>query len=93
MVATGDVYVATGSGSGKFAGTIISKGTITFADNAEVSADEVLISQMISQDIRRTIPEFATIFQGYQASADAAMGTATINKYLTYENWTKTYDE
>lgn len=92
VVATGNVYVKTGSGDSKFSGTIISKGVITFANNAEVASDEVLISQMISQDIRKTIPSFATIFNGYETSAEAAMGTATINKYLTYENWTKTYE-
>ncbi|MBR6478065.1 MAG: hypothetical protein IKS85_06425 [Lachnospiraceae bacterium] len=92
VVATGNVSVQTGSGEDKFCGTIISKGIISFAANAEVASDEVLISQMISQDIRKTIPSFATIFNGYEASAEAAMGTATINKYLTYENWTKTYE-
>ena len=87
VIATGDVYVRTGTTP--FKGTIISGGTISFAANASVDSDEVFVSQLISQDIRKAIPEFATIFQGYEASAEAAMGTSTISKYLTYENWTK----
>ncbi len=88
VVATGNVHVNPGS----FAGTIISGGKITFATNAGIKSDEILVSQMISQDVRKTIPKFATVFNGYEAAADAVMGTATINKYLTYENWTKTID-
>ena len=88
IISTGNVYVNTSN----FAGTIISKGVISFASNASVDSDEILVSQMISEDIKKTFPTFATIFNGYQASANAAMGTATINKYLTYENWTKTFE-
>ncbi|MBR6152244.1 MAG: hypothetical protein IKQ25_13265 [Lachnospiraceae bacterium] len=88
VIATGNVRV----NSASFSGTIIAKGIISFATNAGVSSDEILVSQIISQDVRKTIPKFATIFKGYEAAADSVMSTATINKYLAYENWTKTID-
>ena len=94
IVATGNVTIKAGTDTQKFSGTIISGGTITFGNSvAEFEADEVVVSQMISDDVKETIPMFATIFKGYGDAAENAMSTNTINKYLTYDNWTKTYEE
>lgn len=87
VVASGNVRV-----SGNFAGTIISGGVISFSNGASVNSDEVLISQMINDDIMLRTPAFATIFAGYADIAESEMGTTSINKYLSYENWTKTIE-
>ncbi|MBE5863347.1 MAG: hypothetical protein E7295_10915 [Lachnospiraceae bacterium] len=90
IIATGNVKVSAGTSPNQFAGTIISKNTINFSDGATVEADEVLVSQLLSKDVLDPDPKFAMIFEGYESVVEAAMGEASIDKYLTFEGWTKT---
>jgi hypothetical protein len=93
IIATGDVVISS-SATKPFAGTIICGGQIRFdsATSAYVTSDEVLISQMISQDIMLREPVFATIFKAFKNSSGSSVNSDRIADYLTYENWTKTME-
>lgn len=84
IIATGDVLV-----QGNFNGMIISGGTVSFAANASVTADELLVSQLFKEDIALTTPLFAAYFKDYNTLSDSVIGIVQIDEYLTYENWTK----
>lgn len=94
IVATGDVAVFTGTAvSGQqFSGLVMSGGTITFAANAAVEANEVLVSKMFADDLASTKSDFAFLFRGYNTISDSVIGEVAIDKYLTYDNWTKTVE-
>lgn len=89
VIASGDVKV-----SKNFKGTIISGGTIDLdGASAVIESDEVLISKMISQDaMLRSNALFAKLFKGYSESAEEIMSGSSIEKYMTFDNWTKTIE-
>lgn len=94
IIATGDVKV-TATSAAPFSGLIICGGTISFTestDGAKIRSDEVLISQMISKDIMLREPVFATVFQAYKNTSGSSMKSDRVNDYLTFENWTKTFE-
>ena len=94
IIATGDVKIKATSGK-PFSGLVISGGEISFtesSDGAKIFADEVLISQMISKDIMLREPVFATIFQAYKNTSGSSVKSERVNDYLTFENWTKTFE-
>lgn len=89
ILATGDVRV-----DNTFNGMIIAGGTISFAANASVSSDEILISQMFSQDMAGLFdsgnPFFAFYFKDYDTFSESVIGMIEIERFTTYEDWTKT---
>ena len=94
IIATGDVKIKATEGS-PFAGLIICGGEIRFTESGEkakIKADEVLISQMISQDIMLRDPVFANIFKAYKNTKGSSVKSDRVNDYLTFENWTKTVE-
>lgn len=84
VIATGDVEVA-----GTFRGMILSGGTISFASNASVTADEILVSQLFKKQVT---PEFQKYFRDYGTFSESVIGTVKIEDYLTYDNWKKNED-
>lgn len=93
VIATGDVSVKSGTGEAGFAGLILAGGEIKFEiPNSSVKADEILIAQMFSQDAMKTNPEFSYLFKGYGDETDGSMGEVRIDKYLSYDRWTKTIE-
>lgn len=84
IIATGDVMVP-----GTFSGMILSGGTISFAANASVKADERKVSKLFMEDLEKESPEFAAYFQCYDATVSREIGGIRIEDYLTYENWQK----
>lgn len=86
VIVTGDVYV-----SGKFSGMILAGGNITFADGAEITSNELLVSQMFAEDLESELgSEFAQYFYGFNNTVEEVIGTVQIDKYLHYGNWTRT---
>lgn len=93
VIATGDVSVKSGTGVNGFAGLILAGGEIKFEiNNSCVKADEVLIAQMFAQDAMKTNPEFSYLFKVYGDESDGSMGEVRIDKYLSYDRWTKTIE-
>ncbi len=86
VIATGDVYV-----EGSFRGMIISGDTITFAANASVTGDELLVAELFSKDMESE--EDDQVFAKYFADADtldeSVIGIVQSDNYSAYENWTK----
>lgn len=95
IIATGDVYIESAAdGSGReFTGCIISGGEISFASNSTVNANELLVSQLFANDLRKSDRDFTQFFKGYEAVGDSDLGIVRIDEYLSYDNWTKTVDE
>lgn len=84
VIATGDVMV-----QGNFCGMIIAGGNISFAANASVTADELMVSQLFKEDKASGTPIFSKYFTDYNAYAESVIGIVKIDEYLTYDNWTK----
>lgn len=87
IIANCDVIVKT-----NFSGLIISKGTIELDGNVQISANEVLVSKLFSDDLIRPMRWFTPAFKGYEVLTDENIGTVNVNKYLTYDNWSKTLE-
>lgn len=89
VIAKGDVEV-----SRNFRGTVISGGKITVDGSGSViEADEVLISKMISHDATlKHDAVFSKLFKGYAEVAEEIMSGTSIDKYMTFDNWTKTIE-
>ncbi len=90
VIAAGDVRV-----SSSFRGTIIAGGTIHVSTSGEskIQADEVLISKMISRDaMLKNDAVFSMLFKGYSETAEEIMTGTSIEKYMTFDNWTKTME-
>ena len=89
IIASGDVHV-----NNKFNGMIIAGGKITFATNASVTSDEMLVSQMFAKDLAGVynsgIPLFAIYFKDYDTFSESVIGMIEIERFTTYEGWTKT---
>lgn len=90
IIATGDVCV-----QGTFNGMIIAGGTITFNTNASVTSDEMLVSQMFAKDMAglytsNGTPLFAAYFRDYNTFSESVIGMIEIERFTTYEGWTKT---
>ncbi len=94
VIATGDVRLetATEGVAGTFSGVVISGGEISFTNNSSINSNELLVSQLFSNDLRSADRQFSQFFKGYEVVSDAEMGIIKIDKYLTYDNWTKTID-
>lgn len=94
VVATGDVEVFTGleDANREFEGLIIAGGEIRFATNASVKSNEALVSQLFAEDVRGENSDFAFLFKGYDLSGESSMGEVAIDKYMTYDNWSKTVE-
>lgn len=86
IVATGDVYVPA-----TFTGLIISGGTISFADNAVVGSDDMLVSKLFSEDMAAAAQRFSHLFRncGSGSGPSYISGNVDFSTYLTYENWKK----
>ncbi len=86
VIATGDVTV-----SNHFRGMILSGGSIQVATaNIQITGDELLVSQLFSEDAVSASPKFSSLFAAYGVSEDNVIGLVHIDQYLTYENWTRT---
>lgn len=94
IIATGDVLVSTAAkGSGKeFTGCIISGNEIKFGAGASINSNELLVSQLFSNDLKKSDRKFTQFFKGYETVTDSDMGIVRIDRYLSYDNWTKTVD-
>ncbi len=84
IVATGDVMVPR-----TFEGMILSGGTISFAANASVKANERKVSKLFSEDLQKELPEFAVYFNDYDTFSNHRIGGIRTGDYLTFENWQK----
>lgn len=87
IIANCDVVVAT-----DFSGLIISKGQIRLVGTASISANEVLVSRLFADDLIRESRLFTPAFKGYEILNDENIGTVNVNKYLTYDKWSKTME-
>ncbi len=89
VIAAGDVQI-----SHSFRGTIISGGTIMVDGSTSlITADEVLISKIISMDANlKHDAVFSKIFNGYSEIAEEIMSGTSVEKYMTFDNWTKTIE-
>lgn len=88
VIATGDVTVER-----NFKGMIIAGGTIKLAfSNIEIKADELLVSEMFAEDANSKDhdPRFSYLFSTYGNVEENVIGLVQIDKYLTYQNWTRT---
>lgn len=86
VIATGNVRV-----NNNFKGMIIAGGDIElFSNNVTVESDEMLVSEMFKEDAERSVPIFSHLFPGYGHSIENTIGLVNIDKYQTYENWTRT---
>lgn len=86
VIVTGNVQV-----QGSFTGVIISGGTIAFnINNASVTADEILVRRMFEEDLASDNSLFTQYFYDYDQPAERILGSAQVNKYMTYENWSRT---
>ena len=100
VIATGDVRLDTAASEedpdiilpNEFTGVVISGGTISFSGNSSINSNELLVSQLFTNDLRKSSREFTQLFKGYEVVSDAEMGIVKIDRYLTYDNWTKTID-
>lgn len=82
VVATGDVYI-----SGSFRGLVLSGGTINFASNATVNADEKLVSGLFRDDLKDTL--FINVINEETYLNLNMLGGVKITDYISYENWKK----
>lgn len=86
VIATGDVTVKR-----SFKGMIIAGGTIKLAfSGIEINADELLVSKMFAEDASSEDPKFSYLFSTYGNVEENVIGLVQIDKYLTYQNWTRT---
>lgn len=86
VIVTGNVSVER-----NFTGMIIAGGTIDLAfDNITVKADEMLVSEMFAEDAESGDPKFSYLFGTYGNVNNNVIGLVQIDKYLTYQNWTRT---
>ena len=84
VIATGDVEV-----EGSFRGMIISGGTISFAANASVTSDEILVAELFQTEM--TV-DFQKYFKDYDTFSESVIGMVKVEDYLTYDNWKKNGD-
>ena len=89
IIATGDVHI-----NNKFSGMIIAGGTVTFSTGASVSADEMMVSQMFSKDMAGLYgggsPVFSFYFREYNTFSESVIGMIEIERFTSYDGWTKT---
>ena len=82
IIATGDVTV-----SGSFTGLILSGGKISFAAGANVTADEVLVSEQFQDALKNDV--FKDVINEDTYSDLSSLGGVDITDYISYENWKK----
>lgn len=82
IIATGDVTV-----SGSFTGLILSGGKINFAAGANVTADEVLVSEQFQDALKNDV--FKDVINEDTYSDLSSLGGVDITDYISYENWKK----
>lgn len=82
IIATGDVKV-----DGSFKGLILSGGKIDFAANANVTSDEVLVSNLLQDVLNSDI--FAGVINEDTYLDSGSLGGVEIVDYISYENWKK----
>ena len=89
VIAAGDVQV-----THDFRGTIISGGTIQVDGSTSlITADEVLISKIISMDANlKHDAVFSKVFKGYGEVVNQVMSGTSVDQYMTFDNWTKTVE-
>ena len=92
VIATGDVYMNCGTGSSGFSGLVLCGGTVSFASNAHVTADEALVAQLLAEDAKASAPKFAYLFNGYRMDQESSMGEVSVEKYMSYDNWSKSIE-
>lgn len=86
VIVTGDVTV-----QHNFSGMIIAGGTIYLAKtDLHVESNELLVAEMFAEDVKKENPEFSYLFTTYGTVADNVIGLVQIDKYMTYQNWTRT---
>lgn len=86
VIATGNVQL-----NNNFKGLIIAGGTINlFSNNIVVDSDERLVADLFQEDAAKTVPVFSHLFNGFGSTVNNAIVYVNIDKYQTYENWTRT---
>lgn len=86
VIATGNVKVYH-----DFTGMIIAGGTIEVVSSPmNIKADELLVADLFKEDAARDIPLFSHLFFDYGTVDENVLGLINIDKYQTYENWTRT---
>lgn len=86
VIATGNVNV-----QNDFTGMIIAGGTIQLlANGVEVNADEMLVAELFKEDAEKETPVFSHLFTNYGNSEENVLGLVNIDRYQSYENWTRT---
>ena len=85
VVATGDVVV-----EGNFDGLIISGGRVSFNDNASLKSNKLLVTDLFTEDQKRTTPLFSQFFRDCPTSAAANISTGfDFDSYISYDGWKK----
>lgn len=85
VVATGDVVV-----EGNFDGLIISGGRVSFNDNASLKSNKLLVTDLFTEDQKRTTPLFSQFFWDCPTSAAANISTGfDFDSYISYDGWKK----
>lgn len=82
VIATGDVYI-----SGSFKGLVLSGGTISFASNATVMADEKLVSDLFQADMKNVV--FTDVINADTYLNTNSLGGLEVKDYISYDNWKK----
>lgn len=86
VIATGNVKVYH-----DFTGMIIAGGTIELVNSTtNIKADEMLVGDLFKEDALRDTPRFSHLFFDYGTIDENVLGLINIDKYQTYENWTRT---
>ena len=85
VVATGDVVV-----EGNFDGLIISGGRVSFNDNASLKSNKLLVTDLFTEDQKRTTPLFSLFFRDCPTSVAANISTGfDFDSYISYDGWKK----
>lgn len=86
VIATGNVRVLK-----SFEGMIIAGGSIELVEpNIDIKADEKLVADLFKDDASSDTPRFSHLFFEYGTVDENVLGLINIDKYQTYENWTRT---
>lgn len=86
VIVTGDVSVER-----NFTGMIIAGGSIKFVSKPiTVKSDEMLVAQMFADDAKESDPKFSYLFTTYGNVNENVIGLVQIDKYMSYQNWTRT---
>lgn len=89
--ATGGVVICKGNVTVNvdFDGVIIATGTISIRTNCNITANEMKVSQMFSEDMMSVSPKYSDCFYQVNEFTESVIGQVKVDDFLTFDNWTK----